>query len=133
APARRLVPSRARLLRTCRQPPDASAVSDPARGPRRDLLDQPDIAVGIVEREKRPVARVLRVGAGLPCLDGERRSVPHVTRVDATADELVMGRFDVRDDQTPLGRARRGGRESLAEGDRTPRAWGCELDDAKAL
>src|SRR5205085_3154268 len=50
-----------------------------------------------------------------------------------TADELVICRFDVGDDQPSLGRAGRGGRESLAERDRGTRAWGCELDDAKAL
>jgi len=30
--------------------------------------------------------------------------VPHLTRVDATADEVVTGRFDVGDNQRPLGR-----------------------------
>ena len=91
--------------------------SDPAGGPRRDLLDQPRIAVGIVEGEERPVAGALRVGAGLPCLTGKRGAVPNVTRVDAAADEVVMGRFDVGDDQRSLGRARRGRRDSVAERD----------------
>ena len=30
--------------------------------------------------------------------------MPHLTRVDATADEVVTGRFDVGDNQRPLGR-----------------------------
>src|SRR5258708_12601107 len=72
-----------------------SAVSDPAGVPRCDLLDQPRITVGIVEGEERPIARALGVGAGEPCLRGERRAVPHLTPVDATAAELVMGRFHV--------------------------------------
>ena len=106
---------------------------DPAGEPRRDLLDQPRIAVGIGEGEERPVAGALGVDAGLPRLDGERRAVPHVAHVDAAADEFVMGRFDVGDDQPRHGRARRGRRESLAERDRGPRARGRELDDAKAV
>src|SRR5690242_12497293 len=67
----------------------------PAGEPRRDLLDQPCIAVGIVERTERPIARALGIDAGLPGLGGERRPVPHVTRVDAAADEFAMRRFDV--------------------------------------
>ena len=66
------------------------------------------IAVGIVEGEERPVAGALGVGAGLARLDGERRAVPDVTHVDATADESVMGRLDVGDDEPALGRAWRG-------------------------
>jgi hypothetical protein len=34
----------------------------------------------------------------LACLDRERRAVPHLTDLDAVADECVMGRFDVEDD-----------------------------------
>jgi hypothetical protein len=44
-----------------------------------------------------------------------------------------MGRFDVGDDQPALGRARGGGRESGAEGDRGRGAGWRELDDAKAV
>src|SRR5262245_64598007 len=101
--------------------------------PRRDLLDQPRVAIGIGEARERPVAGALGMGARLPRLDRERRAVPDVTHLDATADELVIGGLDVGDDQLPLGRAWRGRRESLAERDRGRRARGCELDDAKAL
>src|SRR6516225_10308595 len=101
--------------------------------PGRDLLDQPRVAIRIGEARERPVAGALGVRARLPCFDRERRAVPDVTHLDATADELVIGGLDVGDDQLPLGRARRGRRESLAERDRGPRARGCELDDAKAL
>src|SRR5262247_2156891 len=38
--------------------------------PRRDLLDQPRVAVGIVKGEERPIARTLRVGAGPTRLKG---------------------------------------------------------------
>src|ERR1700733_3144239 len=106
---------------------------DPTWKSHRDLLDQPQIAVGIAERAKGPVAGVLRVGTGLPRLDGERRAVPHVTHVDAKSDEPVVGRLDVGNGQSGLGRARSGGRESFSERDRGPRAWGRELDDAEAL
>src|SRR6266702_6680438 len=85
----------------------ANAASDAAGVPRCDLLDQPRITVGIIEREERPVARTLGIGAGKPCLRGERRAVPHLTRVNATADEFVMSRFDVGDNQRRRGRTRR--------------------------
>ena len=88
---------------------------------------------GIVEGEERPVAGALGVGAGLACLGWERRAVPYITDADAAADEFVMGRFDVGDDKFPLGRARRGRRESRTERDRGPRPRRRELDDAKAV
>jgi hypothetical protein len=59
--------------------------------------------------------------------------VPHISRVDAAADEFVMGRLDVGDHQRALGGTRRGRRDSLAECDRAPGARGRELDDAKAV
>src|SRR5690348_16499550 len=62
------------------------------RTPRGDLLDQPQIAVGIGEGAERPVAGALGIDAGLPGLGGEWRAVPHVTHVDAPAGELAMGR-----------------------------------------
>src|SRR5438270_640336 len=54
-----------------------AAVSDPAGASRRDLLDQPYVAVRIVERAERSVAGAFRVRARLPRLDGEGRAVPH--------------------------------------------------------
>ena len=47
------------------------------------------------------MAGALGIGAAEPCLRGERRGVPHLTRVDATAHEFVTGRFDVGDNQPP--------------------------------
>ena len=111
----------------------ANAVSDSAGEPRRDLLDQPRIAVRIFEGEERPVARALGVGAAEPRLRGERRPVPHPTRVDATANEFVMSRLDVAHDQPTRGRARRGPSYSLTEGDRARGARRGELHDANAL
>jgi hypothetical protein len=43
--------------------------------------------------------------------------MPHVSGFDAAADEIVMGRFDVGDDERTLGGAGRGRRDSLAECD----------------
>src|SRR5712671_1362852 len=45
----------------------------PAWEPRGDLLDEPQIAVGIVEGAERSVAGALGVGTGLARLEGERR------------------------------------------------------------
>src|SRR5262249_28401058 len=94
------------------------AVSDSTGEPRRDLLDEPRIAIGILKGEERPVARALGIRAAEPCLHGERRTMPHLTRVDATADEFGMGSRDVGDDQRADSRTRRGGSYSLAECDR---------------
>src|SRR5450432_3248392 len=63
---------------------------DSARVPSSDLLDKPQIVVGIVEGAERPVAGALGVGAGLPRLGRERRAVPHITHVDTAADERFM-------------------------------------------
>jgi len=49
---------------------DAKAVSDSAGEPRRDLLAQPGIAVGIGEGGERPIAGAVGAGAGLPGLGG---------------------------------------------------------------
>ena len=76
---------------------------------------------------------MLGVGAGLPCLDRERRAVPDLAGVDAAAGEFVMGRFDVGDDQPGLGRAGGGRGESGAESDRGRGARRRELDYAEAV
>jgi hypothetical protein len=60
--------------------------SVPARGPRGDLLEEPQIGVGVAEGAERPVAGALGVGTGLARLDGEGRPVPHVTHVDAALE-----------------------------------------------
>src|SRR6478752_5408647 len=80
---------------------DLNSVSDAARAPRCDRLDQPRITVGVIEGEERAVARALWIRSGKPRLRGKRRTVPHLTRVDAAADEFVVSRLDVRDNQPP--------------------------------
>src|ERR1700730_5116285 len=70
-----------------RQPGGTNSVTPtrslPAGEPRGHLLDDPQIAVGIVEGAERPVAGALRVRARLARLDGERGTVPDVAHVDA--------------------------------------------------
>jgi hypothetical protein len=64
--------------RECR----VSAV-DPAGQPRRYLLHQPRIAVGIVDGTERPVAVAFGVRTWLPRLGRERRAVPDRVGIDA--------------------------------------------------
>jgi hypothetical protein len=104
-----------------------------ARAPRRNLLDEPCIAVGIGEGEERPIARVRGIGARKTCLRGEWRAVPHVTRTDATAGDFLMCRSDVGDNQSSYGRTRRRRSNSVAEINRATRARRRELDDANVL
>ena len=108
-------------------------IVDPAGETRRDLLDQPQIAIRVGERAEGSVARVPRVRAGLAGLDWEWRPVPHVAHVDASLEELVMSGLDVGDDQGGLDSSRRTRREPEAEGDRSRRTRGCELNKAKSV
>jgi hypothetical protein len=66
--------------------------SGSARMPRRDLLDNPRIAVPITEGEERPVAHTLGVGAFDPRLRRERGAMPHVARLNTTPDQILVGR-----------------------------------------
>ena len=77
--------------------------SHPAREPSGDLLNQPQIPVGVAERTEGPVTGALGVRAGLPRLDWERRAVPHVSHIDTKGDEPVMSHLDVRDGEAALG------------------------------
>src|SRR6516225_9382352 len=80
------------LYRVFHGQPVSAALIRPGSGggpdPRRDLLDQPRVAIGIGEARERPVAGALGVGARLSRLDRERRAVPDVAHLYATADEL---------------------------------------------
>ena len=76
--------------------------SVPAGTTLGDFLDEPQIAVGVVERAERPIAGALGVRTGLTCLDRERRTVPDVAHVDATADQPVVSLIDVVDDEGGL-------------------------------
>src|SRR5215469_5841126 len=93
---------------------DAHAGSDSAGESARDFLDEPGVAVGIVEGAEPPVAGMRRVGPADPCLRRERRPVPDVTYVDATAEEFVVRGFDVGYGQTAFGGAWRGRGDSFA-------------------
>jgi hypothetical protein len=108
-------------------------LSGSAGTPCRDLLDNPGIAVWIVEGEERPVTRALGVRAFNPRLRRERRAMPHVAHLDTTTDQILMSRYDVGYDERTRGGTRSGCGYSLAERDRAPRARRRELDDANAV
>jgi hypothetical protein len=59
--------------------------------------------------------------------------MPHVARLNTTPDQILMGRYDVGDDQRTRRRTWRGCGYSVAERHRAPRARGRELDDANAV
>ena len=56
--------------------------------------------------------------------------MPHVGCVNATANDVFMGRDNVRDDERALGR---GPRYSRTEGNGAPGIQECELDGAEIL
>ena len=135
----RRAPHRARQVRggcECR----LSGV-DPAGQPRRDLLQQPAVAVRVAERGEGAVAGVIGRGpadataraVGLE-LSARRPGVEHLADLDTAGDELVARSLDVGDDQVEaLGRAGRGRRDVRAELNRAPRAGRRELDDPEAV
>src|SRR6185436_17116633 len=51
------------LLEKLRQSPDVQSAETPPGEPRRDLLEEPAVPVGIAERGPRAVSAVLRVAA----------------------------------------------------------------------
>ena len=114
----------ARRSALARSAAEANVVSvgvDAPGQPRRDLLEQPAVAVRVAERGERAVAGVLGRGAadataravGLEP-SARRRVVEHLADLDAARGELVARGLDVGDDQVQaLGRARRGRRESV--------------------
>jgi hypothetical protein len=113
---------------------------DPAGEPRRDLLQEPAVAVRIAEGGERPVAavgrsaatagarvRVVEPAAGL-CF------VERLADLDPVRDQLVARSLEVGDDQVQvLGRARRRRGEVRAELDRAAGARRRELDDAEVV
>ena len=96
---------------------------DPAWEPSGDFLDEPQIAVGIVEGEERPVAGALGVEGGLPRLGG----ACHTSLMSMPRPTSVTGRIDVGDDESALGGAWRGLHEALAERSHFD-VWPSELD-----
>jgi hypothetical protein len=86
-----------------------------SRSPRRDLLDDPRVAVRIDEGSERSVACTLEVGTWKPRFLRYRRTVPYIACFDAAVHKIEMGRFDIGDDERAFGRARRRRGEPLAE------------------
>ena len=132
-------PQRARQVARPRRTPSSRV--DPAGQPRRDLLQQPAVAVRVAERGEGAVAAVVGRRArstrpravGLE-LGARLLGVEHLADLDAAGGELVARGLDVGDDQVEaLGRARRGRGDLRAELDRAPRAGRRELDDPEAV
>ena len=85
-----------------------------------DLLHEPGVPVGIVQREERVVVGALRVGAVRLRAVLEVEELAHGR---AAADELGACGFDVLDDEMqPLDRAALAVLQPLAECDRARRA-----------
>jgi hypothetical protein len=108
----------------------------PSREPLLDLLEQPNVAVGIAERGIRGIgtalgiwARSARVGPRVKAAtEAAADVVEHLAYLDAVREELAAGRVDVvhRQDQA-VDRARLGGSDPLAEDDRRLRTGRGEL------
>ncbi len=114
----------ARRSALARSAVDANAVSavDPPGQPRRDLLQQPAVAVRVAERGERAVAGVVGRGSadataradGLE-LSARRPGVEHLADFDTAGDEFLARSLDVGDDQVEaLGGAGRGRSPLLA-------------------
>src|SRR5277367_3011027 len=112
-----------------------------SRQPRRDLLQQPAVAVRIAECREGPVARAAGGGATeAPARSVEPKLSSGLPGVEDFADlgAARCKRFacgvDIRDDQIKaLGGARCRRRQLGAELDRARRTWRRELDDAEAV
>jgi len=81
---------------------------DTPRQPRRDLLQQPAVAVGIAEGDERTVAAMLGIRTadpeppkqvGLVRASVHAAGVEYLGRVDAVRDQFVARSLDVGDDQ----------------------------------
>ena len=114
---------------------------DPAGQPRRDLLQEPAVAVRVGERGKgavggvagrRPTHATARaVGRELRA---RRAGVENLADRGAMGDEIRARSLDVGDNQIkPPGGAGRGRRDVGAELDRARRAGRRELDDAETI
>src|SRR4051812_49264247 len=91
----------------------ADAVASPSWKPLFHLLNEPTVAVGIAERDKRAVVATPRIRASDPSLgpgmmEDAAFVVKHVAHLDSTPNKLIPGCLDVgNDEHEPLGRARR--------------------------
>jgi hypothetical protein len=103
----------------------------PARKPRRDLLEEPPVAVRIAEGGVREVGATFQVRSRnkTPPI-----AVEHLADLDAAAEEVRTRRIDVGDDQLQtLSGARLGCGEALAEGDRARRVRWRELRSSRSV
>src|SRR5262249_31110033 len=111
--------------------------------PRRDLLEQPPVAVWITERGERAVAATVGIRTagptppeqiGLVRARVHAIAVEHLAHLDAAATKLLAGGRDVGDDQVQaLSGARRRRGDVLAEDDRAAGARRRELHDAEVV
>src|SRR3954453_84714 len=113
-------------------------IVDAPRQPRRDLLQQPGVAVRIAEAGEGAVrgaigGRAADAGAGMEPV-AQRALMEDLADVDAAGDEVSARGVDVADDQVhALGRTGRGAGRVRAELDRARRAGRGELDDPEAV
>ena len=100
---------------------------DPAREPGGDLLQQPGVAVRVLERGVGMVAAPLRIQAGHRRMS-RAVDMEDFAHVDTTADELGARRLDIGDDEKEPARGTWRGRcDTLAEVNRGGGAWRGEL------
>src|ERR1700730_7465107 len=107
---------------------------------RRDLLEQPGIAIRVVEHGEGEVAAVTGVWSTDATvalrteLSTRFQSMEHLTDLDTAGSEFFASSFNIGNDQVEtLGRTRSGRRYLRAELERTPRAGRRELDDPESV
>src|SRR5271155_3922190 len=119
----------------------SSIAGDTPRKPRRDLLEEPAVAIRIMERGERAIAAMLGIRTadaeppkqvGLVRASVHALVVEHLADLDAATEELVAGGGDVGDDQVQaLGGAGCCPVDVPAEDDRASGARRRELDHAE--
>jgi hypothetical protein len=129
-----------RLTQKLCQRRDVQTAQSTSGQARRDLLEQPCVAIWVAERSKGKVAAVAGVRPTDPAvafgteLGARFRSMEHLTNLDAAGNEIFAGSFDIGNDQVEtLSGARRGRRYLRAELNRAPRAGRRELDDTESI
>ena len=90
-----------------------------ARCPLRDLLDDPRVAIGVLEGNVGAVAFARRIRPGNACLRGEGRAVEDIGRLDTAGHDLLVSGHDIGDDQPTMECARLGVRNAFAKRDRS--------------
>src|SRR5262249_37577435 len=117
---------------------------NPTGKARRDLLEQPTVAVRVAERGVRAVAAACGIWTRDPTPPEQERficarmnlatPVKDFAHLHAATAEILASGLDVRHDQVQaLRRARGGGGDGRSEDDRTAGARRRELDDAPAV